>query len=216
MSFTKKFCQIIFIYDISYTTWCTLPCPHRWMSFCQLSFFFSQELMLMFWLIESTNTIGARCSSKYKQTWFLKKIFWTISIQLKPFQVPKAASTSWTSLLLSDRQFSDVKHKIGQQHTYLRCFNTTQEIWLIVHTANSMNLNILLWLAWKLCMKDPKISLNNTKGALNGTRQDIPAAQQFVNSTSIVRKMSKLQLQLCAHVAGNWCHPSKMFKSYKR
>ena len=53
------------------------------------------------------------------------------------------------------------------------------------------------------CVKDPKISSNNTKGALNGARQDIPAAQQFVNSTSIVRKMSKLQLQLCAHVAGN-------------
>ena len=35
-------------------------------------------------------------------------------------QVPKAASTSWTSLLLSDREFSTVKHKIGQQHTYLR------------------------------------------------------------------------------------------------
>lgn len=35
-------------------------------------------------------------------------------------KVPKAASTSWTSLLLSDRQFADVKHKIGQQHTYLR------------------------------------------------------------------------------------------------
>ena len=152
------------------------PCPApiggclsaNWVSF------FSQELMLMFWLIESTNTIGARCSSKYKQTWFLKKIFWTISIQLKPFQVPKAASTSWTSLLLSDRQFSDVKHKIGQQHTYLRCFNSTQEIWLIVHTANSMNLNIWLWLASKICMKAPKISSKNIKGALNGARQDIP------------------------------------------
>ena len=40
MSFAKDFCQMIFIYDISYTTWCPLPCPHRWMSFCQLSFFF--------------------------------------------------------------------------------------------------------------------------------------------------------------------------------
>ena len=43
-------------------------------------------------------------------------------------------------------------------------------------------------------MKDPKISLNNIKGVLNGARQDIPQAQQFVNSTSIVRKMSKLHL----------------------
>ena len=43
-------------------------------------------------------------------------------------------------------------------------------------------------------MKDPKISSNNIKGALNGARQDIPQAQQFVNSTSIVRKMPKLHL----------------------
>ena len=64
----------------------------------------------MSWLIESTNTTGARFRMKYKST----KNY--ISI----FQVPKAASTSWTSLLLSDRQFADVKHKIGQQHTYLR------------------------------------------------------------------------------------------------
>ena len=37
-------------------------------------------------------------------------------------------------------------------------------------------------------MKDPKIWLNNIKGSLNGARQDIPQAQQFVNSISIVRK----------------------------
>ena len=44
-------------------------------------------------------------------------------------------------------------------------------------------------------MKAPKISSKNIKGALNGARQDIPQAQQFVNSTSIVRKMSsKLNL----------------------
>ena len=36
------------------------------------------------------------------------------------FQVPKAASTSWISLILSDREFSEVNHKIGQQHLYLR------------------------------------------------------------------------------------------------
>ena len=35
-------------------------------------------------------------------------------------QVPKAASTSWISLILSDREFSEVNHKIGQQHLYLR------------------------------------------------------------------------------------------------
>ena len=35
-------------------------------------------------------------------------------------QVPKAASTSWISLLLSDREYSNLKVSIGKQHMYLR------------------------------------------------------------------------------------------------
>ena len=35
-------------------------------------------------------------------------------------KVPKAASTSWISLLLSDRQFANLQTSIGRQHMYLR------------------------------------------------------------------------------------------------
>ena len=35
-------------------------------------------------------------------------------------KVPKAASTSWISLLLSDREFSNLRVSIGKQHMYLR------------------------------------------------------------------------------------------------
>ena len=35
-------------------------------------------------------------------------------------KVPKAASTSWISLLLSDREFASLKVSIGRQHMYLR------------------------------------------------------------------------------------------------
>ena len=35
-------------------------------------------------------------------------------------QIPKAASTSWISLLLSDREYSNLKVSIGKQHMYLR------------------------------------------------------------------------------------------------
>ena len=42
----------------------------------------------------------------------VKKFFWC--------KVPKAASTSWISLLLSDREFANMKVSIGKQHMYLR------------------------------------------------------------------------------------------------
>ena len=35
-------------------------------------------------------------------------------------KVPKAASTSWISLLLSDREFANLQTSIGRQHMYLR------------------------------------------------------------------------------------------------
>ena len=35
-------------------------------------------------------------------------------------KVPKAASTSWISLLLSDREFAGLHTSIGRQHMYLR------------------------------------------------------------------------------------------------
>ena len=46
----------------------------------------------------------------------------TVNTKISPdmFQVPKAASTSWISLLLSDREFSNLAVSIGRQHMYLR------------------------------------------------------------------------------------------------
>ena len=35
-------------------------------------------------------------------------------------KVPKAASTSWISLLLSDREYANLETTIGRQHMYLR------------------------------------------------------------------------------------------------
>lgn len=54
-----------------------------------------------------------------------KKFFWC--------KVPKAASTSWISLLLSDRDFANLKVSIGRQHMYLRKLmpppKTIEELW---------------------------------------------------------------------------------------